>query len=127
VSEEEVGAGGEPEVARPLQTRYSSVVASLSQVLRVRDSPPNTARLQIVGKCYVQGLMCGEAALGPLPSHISLVPYLYEDEGCHDMEYVNGETGEVVKADPRLRLFFPDAEESSNVLASLLYTFDISL
>ncbi len=40
----------------------------LPTVIRRDNSSPDSSRYKIVGRCYVHGLMDGEALLGPLPS-----------------------------------------------------------
>lgn len=57
----------------------------------------------VVGECYIQGLMDGEALLGPLPDHWQRVEITHDPEdGANYDGFINHETGETRIEDPRL-------------------------
>lgn len=61
--------------------------------------PAQNHRFQVVGQCYVHGLMYGEAFLGPLPEHYQVV-IAFEDKAYH-LRFLNNRTREIQKNDPR--------------------------
>lgn len=56
---------------------------------------------EVIGECYIQGLMDGESLLGPLPEpwKMRIVP---GSEGLWTTGYFNPSTGSVSHEDPRL-------------------------
>ena len=57
---------------------------------------------QIVGECSVDGIMTGEAILGPLPSGCKLVTKRYPEHKAYFHAFLNCDTGETQIEDPRL-------------------------
>ncbi|KAF8856097.1 HET-domain-containing protein [Acephala macrosclerotiorum] len=63
--------------------------------------PTRSGTYQVVGECFVHGLMAGEALLGPLPSHYHATIKYSEQHGCHPAFY-NSLTKATELNDPRL-------------------------
>ena len=57
---------------------------------------------QVVGQCYVQGLMCAEALLGPLSEGWMEVSRLNQISGGYHFAFVHKPSGRVQCEDPRL-------------------------
>ncbi|ERF74958.1 hypothetical protein EPUS_05166 [Endocarpon pusillum Z07020] len=64
--------------------------------------PAKDGQFKVVGECYVQGLMCNEALLGPLPGHFRRVTRLDKASNSYCGCYVDPVTGEMNIEDPRL-------------------------
>ena len=64
---------------------------------------PNDARTyEVVGECYIDGFVEGEALLGALPSNWQRVLRFFPDLGTHYSAFTNVHTGVVQVEDPRL-------------------------
>ncbi|KUJ09708.1 HET-domain-containing protein [Mollisia scopiformis] len=57
---------------------------------------------QVVGECFVLGLVGSEALLGPVPELYRLVYKYSYDHGCYIQHFFNKNTGETSWSDPRL-------------------------
>lgn len=55
---------------------------------------------QVIGPCYISGLMSGEALLGPLPSNQKRVGKIISNAICNC--FLNDRTGQIIYEDPRL-------------------------
>ncbi|KAI0191333.1 HET-domain-containing protein [Astrocystis sublimbata] len=62
-----------------------------------------SGRYLVVGECFVEGLSMGEALLGLLPKEIRATKVQNEDSERWDTLYLNQQTGQVLREDPRLR------------------------
>lgn len=72
----------------------------------------NCEYYHVLGKCYVPGLMNGEALLGPLPSHYTPIYHYNEKSQSWDRVLLNRDNGHPESEDPRIRpLCFPDTPE----------------
>lgn len=60
-----------------------------------------SGRYQVVGECYIHGLMDSESLLGPLPDPWKVLVD-FDSNGIYDGRYLNPSTGVVTKGDPRL-------------------------
>jgi hypothetical protein len=85
-----------PKAAKPNDQICVLLGCSTPLILR----PIANEQHQIVGECYVHGLMNGEAFLGPLPSQSERITL--DDSGLETDAYVNHPTEEVHVEDPRL-------------------------
>ncbi|PQE05019.1 hypothetical protein CJF30_00004811 [Rutstroemia sp. NJR-2017a BBW] len=56
----------------------------------------------VVGTCYVYGLMSSEALLGPLPGDTRVIEYRHESVGIWPYAYIDDETQQIKLDDPRL-------------------------
>lgn len=59
-------------------------------------------KYEVVGPCFVHGFNWGEALLGPLPDHYTVVPHLQEHEGHYMPYYLDTKTGLASMWDPRI-------------------------
>ena len=57
---------------------------------------------QVVGQCYVQGFMCAEALLGPMPEGWEYVLRLNQVIGGYEPAFVHRPSGRIQYEDPRL-------------------------
>ncbi|KAL8923091.1 MAG: hypothetical protein Q9208_004775 [Pyrenodesmia sp. 3 TL-2023] len=64
--------------------------------------PDGNDNYLVVGECYVDGIMTGEAILGELPKDWKLVRKSFPEQRTGRRAYLNGETGETHLRDPRL-------------------------
>jgi hypothetical protein len=64
--------------------------------------PTTNGYYQVVGTCYVYGLMFSEALLGPLPGNMRHIAYWNESVGTWSSAYIDDETHQVQINDPRL-------------------------
>ena len=64
--------------------------------------PDGFGNYQVVGECYIHGLMDGAAFLGPMPSNWRLVMRYSPDTNNGDWVSINDATGETRIEDPRL-------------------------
>lgn len=71
--------------------------------------PTSGFQCQVVGECYVHGLMAGEALLGTLPDHYQAIQ-VFEDNGYYS-GFVNTQTGKVQYSDPRMEEEDPVSNE----------------
>lgn len=76
------------------------MVLGSDALLILRTMVGNTYR--VVGECYIDGFMKGEAFLGALPSKWQLIQRYVPDLGCWYKSFINMETGDVQVEDPRL-------------------------
>lgn len=88
----------------PVRVKPGDIVVALvggtnPYVLR-RRSPDEVLDTfhQMVGPCYLQGIMCGEAILGPLPEQWARRTHQQSWRAC----FQNRQSGEVTWEDPRL-------------------------
>ena len=66
--------------------------------------PNGNEQYQVVGECYVDGLMGGEALLGPLPEHTTPIELLDEVHKEYNYAFLDKRTGKTQYGDPRLGL-----------------------
>ncbi len=59
-------------------------------------------RYEVVGPCFVHGFNWGEAVLGPLPNHYTVVPRFEKTRKGYVSHYLNTETGVASMWDPRI-------------------------
>ena len=59
---------------------------------------------QVVGECYIHGLMDGEAFLGPLPDRFASVNLWNIGRSAYDYAFVDKETGKTQYKDPRIEV-----------------------
>lgn len=59
-------------------------------------------KYEVVGPCFVHGFNWGEALLGPLPEHYTVVPRLQEARGHYVPYYTDTKTGLASMWDPRI-------------------------
>lgn len=64
--------------------------------------PTTAGRFQIVGDCYLQGFMDGEAILGPLPTDYDRIVQVSPDTGINYSAYIDCRSGTIQVLDPRL-------------------------
>ncbi|KAL8865534.1 MAG: hypothetical protein Q9174_006834 [Haloplaca sp. 1 TL-2023] len=57
---------------------------------------------QVVGACYIDGLMAGQALLGELPSKWTVVSKYFPEHNGHLRAFLEGDTGKTYVRDPRL-------------------------
>ena len=72
-----------------------------------------SSRYEVVGPCFVHGLMLGEALKPPLEP--PLKDALPVTKGWALPYFVNTETGELLKSDPRLGSLLPGWEEVTSL------------
>ena len=60
------------------------------------------AKYEVVGPCFVHGFNWGEALLGPLPDHYTVVPHLQENAVHYVPYYTDTKTGLASMWDPRI-------------------------
>ncbi|KAL8995136.1 MAG: hypothetical protein Q9169_005079 [Polycauliona sp. 2 TL-2023] len=77
------------------------VILGCSSPLILR-SAENGGAHNVVGECYLDGIMAGEALLGELPEHWTHVKKYYPDDFQYVDCYRDGNTGETQLDDPRL-------------------------
>lgn len=57
---------------------------------------------QVVGECYLDGIMTGEAMLGELPKGWRLILKYYPEHQAHYLAFLDSATGHIQVDDPRL-------------------------
>ncbi|RDI80103.1 hypothetical protein Vi05172_g9937 [Venturia inaequalis] len=77
-----------------------------SLILREIDE----ARYQVVGECYMDGIMDGELVLGVLPENLRREIYFDRDHGSWFYRWFDTITGEVHNHDPRRAKFVKEGE-----------------
>ena len=95
--------------------------------------PAPNLRYQVVGACYIYGLMQGEAFLGPLPDHYQAISLFEETHGAWFTGFLNHQTGKTQYKDPRFqvplqhddgdqfwKIEHPDGSESRALTAKML-------
>lgn len=102
-----------PRLARPGD--QVCVLLGCSQPLLLRPAP--NRQYQVVGECYMYGLMNGEAFLGPLPDHYRAVNKYQERGRFWWRGFLNSQTGLTQYIDPRLET--PLEEDGEGVYLSL--------
>ena len=91
-----IGIG--PQSTRAGDKVYVILGCSTALILR-----PNDAQTyKVVGNCYIDGFMEGEALLGALPTNWQRVLRFFPDLGAHYSAFTNVHTGVVQVEDPRL-------------------------
>ena len=91
-----VGIG--PRNAKPGDQIWAILGSRALILLREVDK----GRCEVVGPCFVHGFNWGEAVLGPLPSHYTVVPHLQEIGGRYIPYYLDTKTGLASMWDPRI-------------------------
>ena len=66
------------------------------------------SQYQVVGPCYVHGLMNGEAFLGPIPEHFQLILAFDKSENGYLRRFVDNRTRKIQYHDPRIDLLPED-------------------
>ena len=64
--------------------------------------PALSNQFEVVGECYVHGLMNGEALLGPLPDHYSGIAEFQQQQSWYVWGFLDNRTSKVQYNDPRL-------------------------
>jgi len=64
--------------------------------------PVAQGQYEIVGECFVLGLMMGEALLGPLPANYTAISRLVPDDHAYYHGFLDSQTGNIT-GDPRLK------------------------
>lgn len=92
--------------------------------------PTSYSRYQVVGSCFIHGLMNGEAFLGPLPEDYQALLVLDERRGINAWGFRDRRTGRVQFNDPRFDsisaenddevLTNPDGSQSRRLTAGIL-------
>ena len=93
-----------PEVVQPGD--QVCVFLGCDNPLLLRPAP--NSRYQLVGACYIHGLMYGEAFLGPLPDHYQVVSVIDQANGRSSEGFLNHRDGTTQYNDPR---FEPSLED----------------
>ena len=62
------------------------------------------SQFQVVGECYLQGIMNGEVFLGPLPDNFASVNLWDMGESAYNRVFVDKETGKTQYNDPRIEV-----------------------
>lgn len=75
--------------------------------------PLRDGRFQVVGPCYLHGVMQGEPFLGPLPAGVCQIMKM--DEGHDEMCYLDSRTGGITLVDPRFTTRGIDVSPYDNV------------
>ena len=65
--------------------------------------PAANSQYEVVGSCYVHGLMDGEASLGPAPEHFQPIDVWNERKSLYSRGFLDHRTGKVQYKDPRLK------------------------
>ena len=71
---------------------------STPMLLRITSN----SQYEVVGSCYVHGLMDGEALLGPIPEHFQPMDVLNERKSDYFRGFLDHRTGKVQYNDPRV-------------------------
>lgn len=84
-----------PRDSRPSDTVCIMLGCRLPLILRRMKRTERSPQWQVVGQCYIQGLMCGEAIHGPFPEHLTPVAHHTKDHfiNGHNTALRNKETG----------------------------------
>ncbi|KAE9371142.1 hypothetical protein N431DRAFT_558729 [Stipitochalara longipes BDJ] len=77
----------------------------------LRPSQNGNDRYQVVGECYVQNLMCGEALLGPLSANYTRIKKLDRTTGFIYPAFRDVRSGEFQDEDPRFGLLHSQRRE----------------
>lgn len=95
--------GWAPAAARPGDQLVVLLGSDLPMLLRP-TTPTEHEQFQVVGPCFLQGFMYGEAWLGSLPDGLRPMRHLASDETKtpHHMELYHPDTRETLLRDPRL-------------------------
>ncbi|KAI4183083.1 MAG: hypothetical protein L6R41_005596 [Letrouitia leprolyta] len=88
-----------PEAAAPGDQVCILLGCSSPMILR----PVSDKKYAVVGACYLDGIMSGEALLGELPSNWSIVLEWIAGYQDHRSRFYDSETGKTQREDPRLR------------------------
>lgn len=82
--------------------------------------PTSLSQYQVVGQCYVHGLMNGEAFLGPLPEHLRPIS-IFDPRKCRDVRsFLDHRTEKTQYNDPRVDpLSADDNDKKTPVLTRL--------
>lgn len=73
------------------------------------------ARYQVVGECYMDGIMDGELLLGVLPENLRKEAYLNREDGFWYDRWIDSVTKEVRYRDPRLTKYVREGEKNDLV------------
>jgi hypothetical protein len=74
--------------------------------------PADDGTYQVVGECFILGVMDGEALLGPLPDGYERITKLYEEHGCWYQAYRDWRADKIRWTDPRFDLFKSEMQEN---------------
>ncbi|KAF4633144.1 hypothetical protein G7Y89_g4978 [Cudoniella acicularis] len=88
----------------PKATQVGDIVCVLlgcTNPLVMRRTTENSNRYEVVGECYVDSIMRGEAFLGPLPEGITQVTKFDEQLGYDRQAFLNHHTSKIQFVDPR--------------------------
>ena len=95
-SDGHVGIG--PMVAEPGDEVWAILGSRVLMLLR----EGSTSQYEVVGPCFVHGFNWGEAILGPLPEHYTVVPRYEQTRGYYVPHYLDTKSGSSSMWDPRI-------------------------
>ncbi|KAI0376840.1 heterokaryon incompatibility protein-domain-containing protein [Hypomontagnella monticulosa] len=88
----------------PSSTEPDDVVCLLlGSEMPIILKPVPSGQYNVVGDCFMHGIMSGEPFLGPLPAGLREVRYLFPESGEYMRHLLDENTGEAVRKDPRVR------------------------
>ncbi|KAI0851771.1 HET-domain-containing protein [Daldinia vernicosa] len=99
--------GVTPALAQPGDEVYILLGCSHSLLLR----PQGNNKFKVIGRCFVPGLMYGEALLGPLPDNIRIIECYDERVDNYATAFRDISSGEIFYEDPRLKSLPVDLED----------------
>jgi hypothetical protein len=88
----------------PTATRPGDLICVLlgcASPLLLRPAGAENAQYQVVGECYVDGIMKAEAFLGPLAENYKFVSKFAQDQGYYRSAFLDRHASEVQFEDPR--------------------------
>lgn len=92
---------------------YVCVILGCGVPLVLRET--EKALYQVVGECYMDGIMDGELVLGVLPNNFRKEKNLDREDGMWYHRWIDTATGEVHERDPRLAKFVKEGESVDQV------------
>ena len=81
--------------------------------------PTSKSQYHVVGPCHVQGLMNGEAFLGPIPEQYQPIIAFDKSFGSSCWGFLDRETSKVQYNDPRIELLPEDVSDKAVAMVSL--------
>lgn len=118
-----------PQIAQPGD--HVCVLLGCDVPMLLRPAP--NLRYQVVGACFIHGLMQGEAFLGPFPDHYQSIRIMEEGDGVRYNGFLNRQTGKTQYRDPRYEAplenddgdhfmiwKYPDGSQSRRLTAKML-------
>ena len=72
--------------------------------LVVRPTGSDSTQYQVVGPCYIDGMMTGEAFLGPMPDHFRMLSKLDRESQLEEMAFYDERSSKIQWEDPRWQL-----------------------